>query len=93
LCVVATHNERDGLSRNLAKGGIYTDPQDVSGATVKFLWKPDNDLTAYIAGDYTKNRAFCCVSTWRKVAPGYRRMTAILVARQSTRRDGARIAE
>ncbi len=71
LRIVATHNERDGLIRNLAKDNIKTDPQDISTVALKFLWRPSEDLTLYFAADRSDNNAFCCSSTWRKVTPGY----------------------
>jgi iron complex outermembrane recepter protein len=71
LRIVATHNRRDGLIRNLAKGGIDTDPQDVTGLALKYLWEPTADLTVYFAADRTENDAFCCSSSYRTVAPGY----------------------
>ena len=71
LRLVATHNERDGLIRNVAKNNVETDPQDVSSLTLKFLWRPRDDLTVYASADRTDNHAFCCSSTWRKVTPGY----------------------
>lgn len=71
LRLVATHNQRDGLIRNVAKDNVFTDPQDVSTLTLKALWKPSNDLTVYFSADRTDNDAFCCSSTWRKVTPGY----------------------
>lgn len=69
--IVATHNRRDGLIKNLAKGGIDTDPQNVTGLTLKYLWQPSDDLTAYFSADRTENDAFCCSSSYRAVAPGY----------------------
>lgn len=69
--LVATHNQRDGLIRNVAKDGVYTDPQDVSTLTLKALWRPSDDLTVFFSVDRTDNNAFCCSSTWRKVTPGY----------------------
>jgi iron complex outermembrane receptor protein len=71
LRLVATHNERDGLIRNVAKDNVFTDPQDVSTLALKLLWKPSDDLTVYFSADRTDNDAFCCSSTWRKVTPGY----------------------
>jgi len=71
LRLVATHNERDGLIRNVAKDNAFTDPQDVSTLTLKALWRPSDDLTVYFSADRTDNDAFCCSSTWRKVTPGY----------------------
>ncbi|WP_269714791.1 TonB-dependent receptor [Caulobacter sp. NIBR2454] len=71
LRIVATHNARDGLIRNVAKDNAQTDPQDVSTLTLKFLWRPRDDLNIYLAADRTENQAFCCASTWRKVTPGY----------------------
>jgi iron complex outermembrane receptor protein len=71
LRLVATHNERDGLIRNVAKDNVFTDPQDVSTLTLKLLWRPIDDLTVYFSADRTDNDAFCCSSTWRKVTPGY----------------------
>ncbi|MBO9708248.1 MAG: TonB-dependent receptor [Caulobacter sp.] len=71
LRLVATHNARDGLIRNVAKDGVLTDPQDVSTLALKLLWRPRDDLTVYFSADRTENDAFCCSSTWRKVTPGY----------------------
>lgn len=71
LRLVATHNQRDGLIRNVAKDNAFTDPQDVSTLTLKALWRPSDDLTVYFSADRTDNDAFCCSSTWRKVTPGY----------------------
>ena len=71
LRLVATHNERDGLIRNVAKDNVFTDPQNVSTLTLKLLWRPSDDLTVYFSADRTDNDAFCCSSTWRKVTPGY----------------------
>lgn len=71
LRLVATHNQRDGLIRNVAKDNVFTDPQDVSTLTLKALWRPSDDLTVYFSADRTDNDAFCCSSTWRKVTPGY----------------------
>ncbi|MET0339113.1 MAG: TonB-dependent receptor [Caulobacter sp.] len=71
LRVVATHNERDGLIRNVAKDNAEADPQDVQTLTVKLLWRPIDDLDIYLTVDRTENQAFCCASTWRKVTPGY----------------------
>ncbi|AZS21830.1 TonB-dependent receptor [Caulobacter sp. FWC26] len=71
LRLVATHNQRDGLIRNVAKDGVFTDPQDVSTMTLKALWRPSDDLTVFFSVDRTANDAFCCSSTWRKVTPGY----------------------
>lgn len=71
LRLVATHNQRDGLIRNVAKDNVFTDPQDVSTLTLKALWRPSEDLTVYFSADRTDNDAFCCSSTWRKVTPGY----------------------
>ncbi|WP_181242845.1 TonB-dependent receptor [Caulobacter vibrioides] len=71
LRLVATHNQRDGLIRNVAKDNVFTDPQDVSTLTLKALWKPSDDLTVYFSADRTDNDAFCCSSTWRKVTPGF----------------------
>lgn len=71
LRIVATHNERDGIVRNLAKDGARTDPQDVTGLTLKYLWKPNDDLSVYVSADRSQSDAFCCSSTWRKVTPGY----------------------
>jgi iron complex outermembrane receptor protein len=71
LRLVATHNQRDGLVRNLAQNNVDTDPQDVSTLTLKALWRPNDDLSVYVSADRTDNDAFCCSSTWRKVTPGY----------------------
>ena len=71
LRIVATHNERDGLIRNLAQNNADTDPQDISTLTLKALWRPNDDLSVYFSADRTDNDAFCCSSTWRKVTPGY----------------------
>ncbi len=71
LRIVATHNQRDGLIRNVAKDNAETDPQDISTLTLKFLWRPSDDLSVYFSADKTENDAFCCSSTWRKVTPGY----------------------
>jgi iron complex outermembrane receptor protein len=71
LRLVATHNERDGLVRNLAQNNVDTDPQDISTLTLKALWRPNDDLSVYFSADRTDNDAFCCSSTWRKVTPGY----------------------
>ena len=71
LRLVATHNERDGLVRNLAQNNVDTDPQDISTLTLKALWRPNDDLSVYVSADRTDNDAFCCSSTWRKVTPGY----------------------
>ncbi|WP_454759751.1 TonB-dependent receptor domain-containing protein [Caulobacter segnis] len=71
LRLVATHNQRDGLIRNVAKDNAFTDPQDVSTLTLKALWRPSDDLTVFFSADRTDNDAFCCSSTWRKVTPGY----------------------
>jgi iron complex outermembrane receptor protein len=71
LRLVATHNERDGLVRNLAQNNVDTDPQDISTLTLKALWRPNDDLSIYFSADRTDNDAFCCSSTWRKVTPGY----------------------
>jgi iron complex outermembrane receptor protein len=40
LRLVATHNERDGLIRNVAKDNVFTDPQDVSTLTLKLCGGP-----------------------------------------------------
>ncbi|KRA56631.1 hypothetical protein ASD79_16305 [Caulobacter sp. Root655] len=71
LRLVATHNEREGLVRNLAQNNVDTDPQDISTLTLKALWRPNDDLSVYVSADRTDNDAFCCSSTWRKVTPGY----------------------
>ncbi|EJL37696.1 outer membrane receptor protein [Caulobacter sp. AP07] len=71
LRLVATHNERDGLIRNLAQNNVDTDPQDISTLALKALWRPNDDLSVYVSADRTDNDAFCCSSTWRKVTPGY----------------------
>lgn len=71
LRLVATHNQRDGLIRNVAKDNVFTDPQDVSTLTLKALWRPNDDLTVYFSADRTDNDAFCCSSTWRKTTAGY----------------------
>lgn len=71
LRIVASHHERDGLIRNLFQDGVRTDPQDVSSLTLKYLWKPNEDLTVYISADRTESDGFCCQSTYRKVTPGF----------------------
>ncbi|WP_244999694.1 TonB-dependent receptor plug domain-containing protein [Brevundimonas nasdae] len=71
LRIVASHHERDGLIRNLFQDGVRTDPQNVSSLTLKYLWKPNEDLTVYISADRTESDGFCCQSTYRKVTPGF----------------------
>lgn len=71
LRIVASHHERDGLIRNLFQNGERTDPQDTSSLTLKYLWKPNDNLTVYASVDRTESDGFCCQSTYRKVAPGF----------------------
>lgn len=71
LRLVVVHNERDGIIKNLAKSGVDTDPRNVTGVTLKFLWRPTEALTVYASADKAQSSTFCCASTWRKVTPGY----------------------
>jgi len=71
LRLVVVHNERDGIIKNVARAGQDTDPRDVTGVALKFLWKPTEDLTIFAQADRSQSDTFCCSSTWRKVTPGY----------------------
>lgn len=71
LRLVVVHNERDGIIKNVAHAGADTDPYNVTGVALKFLWRPTEDLTIFAQADRSQSDTFCCSSTWRKVTPGY----------------------
>jgi iron complex outermembrane receptor protein len=71
LRLVVVHNERDGIIKNVARGGDDTDPRKVTGVALKFQWKPTENLTVFAQADRSQSDTFCCASTWRKVTPGY----------------------
>ncbi|PZQ63434.1 MAG: hypothetical protein DI570_09010 [Phenylobacterium zucineum] len=71
LRLVVVHNERDGIIKNAARSGDDADPREVTGAALKFLWKPSEALTVFAIADVSQSDTFCCASTWRKVTPGY----------------------
>ncbi|WP_068875862.1 MULTISPECIES: TonB-dependent receptor [unclassified Phenylobacterium] len=51
--------------------GQPVDPVNIKSARMKLLWRPNDDLKAVFAANYSWSKHFCCAPVWLNATPGY----------------------